>query len=148
MNKTIRSLNGLAGQYKTPIVSLASTTLASRICAGFDQLLASHTQGKLGKDRLRGMLEGKTMSAVDSALEIANPAQRKQILIAADKAWTEFYDKRHLDRLMHANAGPNPYADLIAAFGETSTVGERTSNLIVGAQVIDKQHGFGTLART
>ena len=140
--KTTRALNGLAVMYSTPIVSLRPTSLTARICAGIDQLLKLKDDGYISMDRLKGILDGKTQAAVDLAPEIKSPEQRQHILATADKVWTSFYNSKHLDRLMHASAGPNPYADLIAAFGDKASVGTRTYDVMTAAAALDKKHGI------
>jgi hypothetical protein len=145
MNKTTtltRKLNGLTAMYTHPVIGLPQASLVGHLCANARQLLERKYAEKIGKETFQGMLIGKTEDAIQFAGLVTDPDHRKEILESFGKVWEEAYTGQHLDRLMHAAAGDNAYAGLIAAYGDTAKVSPRTKQTITAAVAVDKSLGI------
>jgi len=139
-----RSLNGASVLFMNPIAALPSASVASILCADISDLLKrkdSTGKDNVGLDRFRAMLGAKTETANNLSPHITDVGERKAVLEAFGKAWDSAYDAKYLNQLMHENTstGAHPYAGLVAAFGDNSTVSDSTKKVIVAAGELDKR---------
>jgi hypothetical protein len=83
-----------------------------RICGPVDDLC--NNPGGQGQDRLKGILEGLTRSAVVHAPAITQPHERRLVLRCFDRAYRHFYTVSGLQKMKKLEG--NSYAQLEAVY--------------------------------